>query len=421
MTRVSLASRAAAGLPGGRSAAPREEGQPVRVAHLVSHPIQYYVPLYRELSRRADVDLTVYYYSDRSAHAFHDAEFGRTVAWGLDLLDGYRARMCPSTAGANLSGGVWRRPNWDVVREVRNGRYDVVWIHGYNHPTTWLAAAAVRLAGARILIREDQTLLHGRPWPRRLLKRVALRSLFSQAAGLYTGEQSRRHFVHYGMPPGRLFPSPHCVDNAAFRAHGAVLAPERARVRASFGIPDDAPVVLFCGKLVARKQPLLLVDAFARVRERQPCWLLLVGDGPLRADVEARARDVPGVRVVGFLDQTEIPAAYAAADLFVLPSAFHETWGLVVNEAMNFALPIIVSDKVGCGADLVRPGWNGYVVGHDDVAGLATAIEALADSPESRRTFGARSLALVDAYSVESCADGIAAACRALVHPGAAS
>ena len=137
--------------------------------------------------------------------------------------------------------------------------------------------------------------------------------------------------------------------------------------------------------------------------------------------MEARARDVPGVRVVGFLDQTEIPAAYAAADLFVLPTAFHETWGLVVNEAMNFALPIIVSDKVGCGADLVRPGWNGYVVGHDDVAGLATAIEALVDSPDSRRTFGARSLALVDAYSVESCADGIAAACRALVRPGAAS
>jgi glycosyltransferase involved in cell wall biosynthesis len=433
MTSPSLASRAAAGSTGGSSAGPgpsvgpepsaepEKEGRPVRVAHLVSHPIQYYVPLYRELSRRPDVDLTVYYYSDGSAGAFHDPGFGRTVTWGLALMEGYRARMCPSAAGADLGGGVWRRPNWDLVREVRNARYDVVWIHGYNHPTTWLAAAAARLSGARILIREDQTLLHGRPWPRRLLKRVALRGLFSQAAGLYAGEQSRRHFVHHGMPPGRLFPAPHCVDNATFRARGAILAPERARIRASFGIPDDAPVVLFCGKLIEKKQPLLLLDAFARVREGRPCWLLLVGDGPLRADVEARAHGIPGVRVAGFLDQTEIPSAYAAADLFVLPSAFHETWGLVVNEAMNFALPIIVSDKVGCGADLVRPGWNGYVVGHHDVAGLAAAIETLVDSPGRRRTFGARSLALVDAYSVESCADGIAAACRALARPGAAS
>src|SRR3990172_7079616 len=91
-----------------------------------------------------------------------------------------------------------------------------------------------------------------------------------------------------------------------------------------------------------------------------------------------------GVRIAGFLNQSELPAAYAAADVFVLPSAFHETWGLVVNEAMNFDLPVVVSDKVGCGADLIEPGRNGFIVPHDDTAQLAEAIGRLVGDAEMR-------------------------------------
>jgi len=108
-----------------------------------------------------------------------------------------------------------------------------------------------------------------------------------------------------------------------------------------------------------------------------------------------------------------LPAAYTAADVFILPSGMHETWGLVVNEAMNFSLPVIVSDKVGCGVDLVRPGWNGYRVSHRGTQELADAMKILADDPELRRTFGARSRQLVDRYSIEACADGIVTACLA--------
>jgi glycosyltransferase involved in cell wall biosynthesis len=184
-------------------------------------------------------------------------------------------------------------------------------------------------------------------------------------------------------------------------------------IRAGFGITDDAPVVLFCGKLIEKKQPLTLVEAYARVRQEHPCWLLLVGDGAERAAIQDRVtrRQIPGVRMAGFLNQSELPAAYMAADLLVLPSAWHETWGLVVNEAMNFGLPIVVSDRVGCAEDLVRPAWNGFVVPHREVAALAEAIETLVASAERRAEFGQRSLGLVDEYSVERCADGIIAAC----------
>jgi glycosyltransferase involved in cell wall biosynthesis len=386
---------------------------PLRLAHLVSHPIQYLAPLYREIASRPEVDLTVYFYSDVTSREFHDSGFGRPVAWDTPLLDGYDARFLPSATRTGIAGPFIRRPNLDIVREIAAGGYDALWVHGYAHLTTWLAVAAARARGMRVLIRDEQTLLHGRAPHKRALKEIALRALYSQAHGLYIGEQNRAYFRHYGMPDERLHPARYCVDNAFFRAKAAELAPRRAEVRASFGIKGDAPVVLFAGKLIEKKQPLLLVEAFAQVRAAQPCSLLIAGDGPLRADAEARVArlGVPDVHFAGFLNQSELPAAYAAADVFVLPSQLHETWGLVVNEAMNFALPVVVSDKVGCGADLVEPGRNGFVVPHRDVSALAGAIARLVGDAGMRADFGARSRAMVERYSIEHAADGIVAAC----------
>ncbi len=388
---------------------------PIRVAHLVSHPIQYFAPLYRELARRPEIELTVYFYSDATAREFVDAGFGLAVTWAPPLLEGYEHRFLPSAAHTDISGRFLKPPNLDIVREIASGAFDVLWVHGYAHLTTWLAVAAARARGMRVLIRDEQTLLHGRPMGRRALKSVALQALYAQSTALYIGEQSRRYFAHYGMPAERMFPARYCVDNAHFQRRAAELAPRRREIRARFGIDDDAPVVLFAGKLIEKKQPLLLIEAFARVRRERPCTLLIAGDGPLRGAAERLAGriGVPDVHFAGFLDESELPEAYVAADVFVLPSKLHETWGLVVNEAMNFGLPVIVSDKVGCGEDLVRHGANGLVTAHDSVSTLAGAIGTLVGAGGLRQRFGAVSRTIIDGYSIESCADGIVAACLA--------
>jgi glycosyltransferase involved in cell wall biosynthesis len=161
----------------------------------------------------------------------------------------------------------------------------------------------------------------------------------------------------------------------------------------------------------------MLLDAFARVREQLPCWLLMVGDGPLRGDVERKVRDagIGNVILAGFQNQDELPFAYTAADVFTLPSAFNETWGLVVNEAMNFALPIIVSDQVGCTKDLLRPGWNGYCFSHGDEMELAARLKDLVSSSEKRAEFGRNSAELIKKYTVTLCASGIVQAGRSSV------
>lgn len=387
----------------------------MRVAHLVSHPIPYQAPLYRELARRPELDLTVYFYSDASVRGYHDREFGREVRWNAPLLEGYHSRFLPSAARTGVQMRYGEAPNWDVLQELVAQRYDRIWIHGYAHANTWLATGAGRLGGARILIREEQTLLHERPWYRAALKEVALRALFSSTYGLYIGEQNRRYLRRFGLPEERLFAARYCVDNEFFRARARELRPQRQELRAQFGIDNDAPVILYVGKLIPKKAPLVLLDAFDLVRQRTPCSLVLVGEGDLRPALEQRIRSraIPDVHLAGFLDQHEIANAYAAADVFCLPSTLNETWGLVVNEALNFELPVVVSDKVGSAADLVRDGQNGFVTPAGDAARLAEALELLVRDEELRGSFGSRGAELVADYSVEACADGIVAACRA--------
>lgn len=385
------------------------------MAHVVSHPIQYFAPLYRELAARDEVELIVYFCSDVTLGEFHDEEFGREIRWDADLVSGFTWRVVPSGRGRSLRA-VRRQPQLDLFRELVAARYDVIWIHGYAYPNAWLAAFASMVSGAALLIREEQTLLHRRVFWRRVLKGILIRALFRRASGLYIGEENRRYFAHYGLAPESLFAAPYAVDNSALRRALATMSGCRDEIRRQWGITDDAPVVLFSGKLVNKKDPLLLLRAYARIREDCPCWLVIAGDGPLgpAIDSEVVRREIPGVLRLGFVNQSELPTVYAAGDVLVLPSAYGETWGLVVNEALNFSLPVIVSDKVGCAADLVRDGQSGFVVPAGDVNVLASRLGLLVRDAELRRRFGARGRAIVDEYSIGRTADGIVRACLAV-------
>ena len=198
----------------------------------------------------------------------------------------------------------------------------------------------------------------------------------------------------------RLFAMPYAVDNAHFRTGAERAAAGRNSFLASLGIAADRPRIVFSGKLTPIKAPDVLLEAFARLGEPKPT-LCFVGDGPLRGMLEQRARALgvsDRVCFAGFRNQRELPAFYEAADVFVLPSR-REPWGLVVNEAMNAGRAIVVSDQVGSGPDLVKPGENGAVVRVDDVDALATALSGTLASPSRCAAMGKRSLEIIERWS----------------------
>ncbi len=382
----------------------------LRVAYLLSHPIQYQSPLLRRLAQEPSLDLTVFYTSDFSVRSYRDEGFGVSVAWDVPLLDGYSYEFLPRLLnGHPLS---FLRPlNYGLYSRLRREKFDVLWIHGYATLNSLLAMLVAKMLGIPVLLRTDSTLIdHPRSRAKLLIKDIFFRLLRPLVFGvLSVGERNtaywRHHLGHTSEAGARIYPMPYAVDNDFFSQQAALAAPQRESLRAALNLAPGRPVILFASKLLTRKRCMDLVEAYLQCTQSMPQaerpYLLIVGDGEERARLEARiaeANAATEIRMLGFRNQTELPPLYDLCDLFVLPSV-HEPWGLVVNEVMNVARAVIVSDEVGCQPDLVTDGDNGCVYPAGDVAALAAALTRVLRDPEICRRMGQRSQQRVHAYS----------------------
>jgi len=393
-----------------------------RVGLLATHPIQYYTPWYRALARLVDLHV---YYSHRQSSADHArSEFGVAFEWDVPLLDGYRSSFLHNRA---------RRPDVsqfagcdtpELAALIRAERYDAFIVTGWGVRSFWQAMAACWRTGTPLLVRGDSHLLTPRSLPKRLFKRLAYGAFIPRFAGyLVVGERTRQYFMHYGADRRRMFPAPHAVDNQRFAARARALRPLRSQLRAAWGIPDDALLFLFAGKLVLRKRPHDFIQAVGQAaRANRRIWGFVVGDGPLRGELEALvAQSGLPVRFAGFLNQAAMPDAYSVSDALVLPSDASETWGLVVNEAMAAGLPALVSDAVGCAPDLIRPGCTGEQFPLGDHAALARLMGALAARPTQLAALGAAAQRHIQRFAVELAAEGAWAAIHSVAGERSAS
>ena len=384
----------------------------LRVGFMVSHPIQYYAPIFRELAHRCE--LTVFFAHRQNADAQSRAGYGVAFDWDIDLLSGYESHFLRNVARSPSTQTFSGCNTPEIADRIASGGFDAFVVPGWSLRSYWQAVQACRRAQVPIMVRGDSQLAGERGGVMRSIKGVVFPHLLKRFdACLYVGQRNRAYLEHYGVPPNRLFFSPHCVDNDAFRKASAA-----ARDEAPGGPRGSRRRVLFVGRLVESKRPMDLVRAAARLAaRRQPVELIIGGAGDLQGQMQkvARAHGVD-VEFLGFVNQSRLPAVYASADVLVLPSMAVETWGLVVNEAMACGLPAVVSEAVGCGPDLIQPGVTGAVAPLGDVDALADAIASVLafDRAATVQALGER-MAL---YSPARAADGILEAADILADAG---
>src|ERR1039457_636326 len=361
-----------------------------RLGVLDFHPIQYHTPLYQRLASRGRVRLDVLYLRDTGYRPVVDPGFGVPVAWNIDLLSGYEH---------SFLGGSGRRAG-KLSAAARLARWlrshEVVVVHGHSDPWMLFAAAACRILDVPFLLR-------GSAAPDGLS--TGIRSHFrdgiaravvsSSAGGLALGKLNWAFYEKYGAP--RIVFAPHAADNERF-ARAQVVG--RSELLARWGLDDTAPVIMFCGKLYPGKRPLDLVAAANALPQK--VTIIFVGDGVLANRVRASLPLGRGL-VTGFVNQADLPPYYHAADVLVLPSD-HETWGIVVNEAMAAGTIPVVSDRVGAGPDLVDGIGEVYPCG--DITALTEALRRalgrLADAEVKDQVRGH-----VARYSIDVTAAGV--------------
>jgi glycosyltransferase involved in cell wall biosynthesis len=382
---------------------------------LATHPIQYHAPLHRAVAATPGVELSVFFAHQPSAIE-QGFGFGVPFSWDDDLLSGYRHVWLHNQADERRTKS--RAPFRDAFADydtpeiagiIAAEHFDAFLLHGWRVRSDWQAMKACRAHNVPMLVRGDSQLRDDSA-PKRILKRAVYRRFIRRfAACLSVGVRSEAYFRYYGAT--HIVPSPHFVDNALFAQRAAAALPHRAVRRAAWHIPADALVLVFAGKLVARKRPLDLVRAAQGLRG---VHVLFAGDGPLRRDCLDLARRL-GVAVTfaGFLNQSAIADAYMTGDVLVLPSGRRETWGLVVNEAMACGRPAIVSDAAGCTPDLIREGETGFSYPAGDVAALRDRIVRVRDTPQAAEQLGAGARRHVAGYTAEAAAAGVVRGARA--------
>lgn len=377
---------------------------PSRLAVVLSHPIQYYSPWFRWIQAHTDLSLRVFFLWDFGVSVRHDRDFGRAFTWDIDLLSGFESELVPNIArdpGTHHFGGLY---NPDLRRRLRAWKPDAVLLFGYNYRSQ---LGLLLRPPSPLIFRGDSHFL-GRQPPAGL-RGLALRWVYSQCAAVtYVGQANRAYFRALGVPDSRLHFAPHCVDEIRFTQSPEVRATAH-ELRGRLGLIGKK-VVLFAGKLIPAKNPRGLLDAFLAVAPPDAV-LVFVGDGIELDALRERAAGAP-VHFLPFANQSEMPARYALADLFVLPSlGLHETWGLAVNEAMHLGVPCLVSDRVGCQQDLVTEGETGWVFPAAKPDALpATLARAFAGLTGDTSVLRARIAARIRGYTYAQATAGLIAA-----------
>ncbi len=375
----------------------------MKILFLNSHPIQYKVPLYQEAAKHLDIE--VIYCSDESVKGKVDKEFGVKVKWDIPLLDGYKSFFIRNySPKASIHNGFWGLVNPGVIKVLWRRNSGILVVHGWGYFTNVISIIFGKLLGHKVCIRAE-TPLHQELMKNKyitILKHWYLRILFLFVDKfLYIGSQNKDFYRYLKVSENDLLFTPYAVDNKRFQTSAESISKKEAR--AYLKLDHDKLVVLYSGKYINKKRPLDLLKAFYELNNGNSV-LIMMGEGELRPEMELFIKEHQLERKVlltGFINQTEIMYYYKSADVFVMCSGLGETWGLSVNEAMNFSLPIIVSETTGCSYDLVQQGnnGNGYVFETGNISHLTDCLRQVLEDGERRTYMGKRSLEIISHYS----------------------
>ncbi len=346
---------------------------------LLTHPIQYYSPWFKYLANKIDIE--VFYAHKQDSKGQAKAGFGVGFEWDVPLLEGYSYTWLKNVSSNPGLGTFFGCDTPEINNIIRNSNFSAFLIIGWNYKSALQAIYACRKYKIPILHRGDSNLLTSRSKIKLLAKYLPYKILLSKINyHLYVGKLNKEYLKYYGVKDNNLFFSPHFIDNNFFRSKLNKIENNNSHgiLRDKLGISRDSYVLIFVGKFINKKRPFDILKAVIKILNENrniDIHVIFVGDGPLKSELINKSKEYSSrFHFTGFINQNDIYKYYFISDCLVLPSNNSETWGLVVNEAMACGLPVIVSNAVGSGYDMVEEGKTGFVYEIGEIDSLTRVI-----------------------------------------------
>lgn len=334
-------------------------------------------------------------------HAIELSGVDRTYAWDTitDHVSFKRTTVFSDRDIFNVSTGTIRKE----LRKIFAGDPpDVVAIPGWSGKYVFAAlAVCIEMQLPTIVLSESTEHDVKRVWWKELVKKKMIENY---SAALVGGKPHAGYLQKLGMHADRIFYGYDVVDNEYFFSLSTKAKNESRALRAQFALPEK--YFLSSNRFVPKKNISTIIQAYYRYRIQVGAnsWkLVLLGDGELRQELEAKVRELQlqdSVFFPGFKQYPDLPVYYGLAKAYIQASTT-EQWGLVVNEAMASGLPVLVSERCGCAPDLVEEGLNGYTFNPFDVAGLAGLMRTMTENEGNLAELGRESLRIIANWTPE--------------------
>lgn len=377
-----------------------------KLAIITTHPIQYYAPVFKLVAESDQVDLKVFYTWGEDSLKKHDPGFGKVIEWDILLLDGYNYEFLLNKAkdqGTHHFCGI-KNPN--AIQQIDLFKPDAILIYGWGW-NSHLKIIRHYKGKIPIWFRGDSTLLDQKLGFKNLFRNIFLIWVYSHIdKAFYVGKANKAYFLKHGLKEKQLLFAPHAIDNSRFEMN---RGEESFAIRGDFQLLESDILILFSGKLEPKKDPLILLEAFAQIAKSN-MHLLFLGNGILEEKLKSKVinQNLKRVHFRDFQNQQILPIYYQACDLFCLPSKGPgETWGLAINEAMACSKAILISDKAGCAADLVKSGINGEIFSAESLSNLITNLLSLTESKTKLADYGTASKEIIADWNFNKIAETI--------------
>ncbi|BBI31769.1 glycosyltransferase family 4 protein [Cohnella abietis] len=356
----------------------------MNVLFITNIPSPYRVEFFNELGKHCN--LTVWF----------EAESESNRQWNVNKQN----MNFTSVFLKGITVGLDKHVNWSIIKQLKQSKFDIYILGCYSSPTEMAAIRWLKSNNVPFLLNSDGGFVaQENKWKYRLKK-----YFISSATGwLSSGKHCTEYFVHYGADPKLIYEYP--FSSLAYTEDE--LRPMQPSRLHAFKLKErlKQKVIVSIGQFIPRKGFSELIESFPLLDDGNTT-LVIIGGGPLKEQYQIIIKELRLKNVIlkEFMSREQLIEFYKATDVFVLPTRY-DVWGLVINEAISFGLPVVTTTGAGAAYSLIENGGNGFIVDVSDTNGLVMKCKFLLDNDDIRSEFGAASLEVSQSYTIEKMAE----------------